>query len=188
MKSGMDRSIRGFNMKKRILLSASFLILIFLSGCFHSEEKGNELIDYYNGWLLIRDTSPSLSSMLALGRTDSYEETKRLLSEEILPVFQESLDYLEEIELEFKEIRELHELHVKTEEIFFDFFQEYESQLEETGLHFQLEWTDEEQAEIDQLAEEFHDKREKLMEKYDVYWITDYDDYGNKLDRMGKHR
>lgn len=178
-------------MKRLFLIGASFFITLLLSGCFHSEEKGDELITYYNGWLEIREDEPGYGSLFSLAREEDPEKAKQILNEAFLPVLQDSVDYLENVELEFKEIQELQELHLRVENYFLDLTIDLEEQLENemlTNSEKPSDEMDDKTNEFEALADKMHTKKDKLMEKYDVYWIIEYDEDGNKLDRLGKDR
>ncbi|MGY0691871.1 hypothetical protein ACW2QC_03650 [Virgibacillus sp. FSP13] len=179
-------------MRKNFYRVIGFITILFLSGCFNYDEEAEELVEYYNGWLKIRGEEPKLGVFIDIGTEEDEEKIKRLLSENVMPVFRESVEYLENAELDHKHIQQLNQLLIDEEKYILEMCQELSDILREgTKAEFDkaLNKSNEHENELlEKKADKVHEKREELMDKYEIYWIIDYDEYGNELELLGRDR
>lgn len=178
-------------LKTSFYMGISVLFVILLSGCFNDDEKAEELIEYYNGWLEIRSGEPQIGTFIQISSERDVERLEKSINENVLPVFKESVAYLEDAALEHKDIQQLNELHIELERNFLEVFLEINDVLKEGSRAEVDQVVNEdfiEQNDLEVKADKFHEEREKLMDKYEVYWIIEYDEYGNELERLGRDR
>lgn len=147
------------------------------------------MIDYYNGWLMIRSEEPGTGVFFDLAWEKNEEKQEQIINENVLPVLQESIEYLENVELKHKKIQQLNALHIEAEQYALEMFQEVSDVMREgskaevnRALNF------EENDELEIMVEKFNEKIEKLRDKYKVYWIIEYDEYGNERELLGRDR
>ena len=179
-----------FRLKKSIYIGIGFLVVAFsLSGCFHYDKEAEELIDYYNEWLMIRIEEPVKGAFTDLAWERNEEKQEQIINETVLPVLQESIEYLENVELKHKKIQQLNALHIEAEQYALEMFQEVSDVMSEGSMaevDSALDFA--ENDELDIMIEKFNENLEELMAKYKVYWIIEYDEYGNERELLGRDR
>lgn len=119
---------------------------------------------------------------------DDLQAIKILYEEDVLPNIDELVNYLEGIELENKELKQLNQLQIEIELSMYDKYEELIEEIDNKNakkmevkiMNFYI--LGEEQ------DNEFDEKREKLMDKCDVKWIKEYDEDGNTIKKMQKKR
>src|SRR5699024_97582 len=121
-----------------------------------------------------KSVSPKIKSFIVLAAEDDIEA---LINESLLPSIYKLMNYLEEIQLEHKEIQELNHLQIEIVKDGYKRFQEIGEVLNSGDgeeLKQVLEKFGEYGEELDNMYEEFYDERGKLMKKYDVHWDDEY--------------
>ncbi|HLR51439.1 MAG TPA: hypothetical protein VK072_01005 [Candidatus Avamphibacillus sp.] len=170
-------------MKKTFYIALGIVMVLLLSGCFNKEGKADELVKYHNSdWATYsakkeKSVSPKIKSFIVLAAEDDREGIEALINESLLPSINELVNYLEEIQLEHKEIQELNHLQIEIVKDGYKRFQEIGEVLNSGDgeeLKQVLEKFGEYGEELDNMYEEFYDERGKLMKKYDVHWDDEY--------------
>jgi len=178
-----------FRLKKSIYIGIGFLVAFSLSGCFNYDKEAEELIEYYNEWLMIRIEEPEKEAFTDLAWERNEGKQEQIINEAVLPVLQESIEYLENVELKHKKIQQLNALHIEAEQYALEMFQEVSDIMSE-GRKAEVDnvLNFEENDELDIMIENFNENLEELMDKYNVYWIIEYDEYGNERELLGRDR
>jgi len=162
-------------------------------GCTNSDEVANELIEYHNNdWLTFKNMhdeklGPIASKFIILTLRDDQKGVEVLINEEFLPPVSELVDYLEGIKLENKEVQALNQLMIEIEKEAYNKFKQTAEVLERGDKKEIEERFDKHDAYKDEQEEnfdKFYKEREKLMKKYDVHWIEEYDEDGERIDKM----
>src|SRR5690625_961852 len=110
-----------------------------------------------------------------------------LIKEEIFTAVSEIEDYLERIKLEHKEVQALNQLMIKVKKDSYNLFQETAKVLERgdkkeiEDKYVELnEYLDEQ----NEIYDNFYKKRDQLVKKYDIDWIKEYEEDGERIDKM----
>jgi len=138
---------------------------------------------------MIRSEEPEKGLFFDLAWEGNEEKQEQIINENVLPVLQESVEYLENVELKHKKIQQLNALHIEAEQFALEMFQEVSDVMSE-GSNAEADGTlnFEENDELEIMVEKFNKKIEELMDKYKVYWIIEYDEYGNERELLGRDR
>gem|GEM_PF-6697900 len=182
-------------MKRFISMIIVLSLMVPLSGCFTSDEVANELIAYHNSdWVTFKKMNDEMLgpfeapfTITAMGK--DVEGIKILIEEEILPVQSVLVDYLEGVNLEHKEVQELNQLMIEIEKKTYKGFEKIATMIEEMDRQELEESFDilmEHEHELHEMLDDFHNEREELMEKYDVQWIEENEEYGERINKMEK--
>lgn len=168
--------------------------MLSLSGCFNKKEKAAELADYLNDYMEVEEAySISTLSMIGfrLDKDDKIDEDqlKDKLTEDILPGLEKRLEYLENVDLEYKSIQELNESMIQHVKNGVDVYENLNETLQK-GTEDEIgEAKDELKSFIsdsDREGEDIFNETEDLIEKYDVLVVTDYDEDGEEYERFDK--
>ncbi len=153
--------------------------MFLLQGCVSKEEAGEELIQYFNVDIRaghgdqITETSNKIIG-LYFNSDDINEEFQLYLSDEFLPVIKKQIEYLESLDYESREVRKLNELDLKLIEFMYERYQGMEEALREGST---IEEVEEEfgssSQEFNVRSNRYFDKRDKLIEKYDLEHYRD---------------
>ena len=177
-------------MLKRVWLFVGLAGILLLSGCFNKSQKGDELIAFYNHWMENWEIDSSTYS--SLNWAEDAEEMLLIIENDILPVLTKSVDYLEQTDLEYRAVNDLNELLLDRESYLLALFQVLADELNpdstESETEIALEKFNENSMPIADKNKEFAESLDTLMDKYHVYWITEYDSNGEELERLGKDR
>jgi len=162
-------------------------------GCTNSDEVADELIEYHNNdWLTYKNMNdemlgPIASEFVILALRDDHKGVELLIKEEFFPAVSEIVDYLEGIELEHKEVQALNQLMIKVKKDSYNLFQETAKVLERgdkkeiEDKYVELnEYLDEQ----NEMYDNFYKKRDQLVKKYDIDWIKEYEEDGERIDKM----
>ncbi|MBT2214705.1 hypothetical protein F3157_09160 [Virgibacillus dakarensis] len=162
-------------MKKKFLIWIGMMLLLIITGCANDEEVARELIDYYNNdWLASQimkkeNIGPKQNELLRL-EDESNERASMLVEEEIIPSMKKVLDYLHNVELEHAEIKELHQINVEAEEFFYKTLKTlpayYRGEISDDKV-------DENSEKLKKKYDAFLERRDELMDKYDIVWDED---------------
>jgi len=175
---------------KRIWLFVGLAGMLLLSGCFNKSQKGDELIAFYNHWMENWEVDSSTYS--SLSRAEDTDEMLLIIRNDILPVLRASVDYLEHADLEYRAVNNLNESLLDRETYLLELFQELtegiSSSNNQTEIKIILKKFNENMDEAADKNKEFAESLDTLMDKYNVYWITEYDSNGEELERLGKDR
>src|SRR5690625_3935001 len=131
---------------------------------------------------MIRIEEPVKGAFTDLAWERNEEKQEQIINETVLPVLQESIEYLENVELKHKKIQQLNALHIEAEQYALEMFQEVSEAEVDSALDFA------ENDELDIMIEKFNENLEELKAKYKVYWIIEYDEYGNERELLGRDR
>ena len=180
--------IRVFNITL-FLIFASLL----LTGCFNNEQITEELIEYHNDeWRKLQEikkenSGPILTEYYTLALNENDQGIEKLLREEFLPLQKEVVEHLEEIYLESKEVEKLNQLQLEAEKFGYEILKEQADIIHGGNLieiDEMYERFNQYQKELEEKYAEVEEKREKLMEKYDVELIKETDEKGNNVMKM----
>src|SRR5699024_3902555 len=178
---------------KKTLCAIGIILIFLMSGCLNKNEVTEELINYHNNdWLKlqeIKDTkiSSKVSKYISYAMEDNEEAVANLLTEEILPSHLEIVDYLEGINLESKEIEKLNQLQIDAEKFGYKIFKEQAETLkkgERSEIDAMFDRFETYDKELQEKYEEVDEKRDELMEKYNVQWVEEYDENGDSVMKM----
>ena len=162
-------------------------------GCTNSDEVADELIEYHNNdWLKFKNMNdeklgPIASEIVTLILRDDHKGVELLIKEEFFPAVSEIVDYLEGIELEHKEVQALNQLMIEVKKDSYNQFQETAKVLEsgdEKKIQERFEKHSEYLDEQNEIYDNFYEKRDQLVKKYDIYWIKEYEEDGERIDKM----
>ncbi|MEN1968764.1 hypothetical protein WMZ97_11915 [Lentibacillus sp. N15] len=162
-------------MKKMFFIWISMILLLIMTGCSNDDEAAKELIDYYNNdWITVQkmkeeNLNPKKDKLIDI-ENDSKNKASTYVKEELMPSMKEILDYLNHIELEHKEVKKLHRLEMEGEEFAYKGFKD--------GIaYYKGELTDDEMNEntkkLEKKYDAFLERRDKLMDKYNIVWVDD---------------
>src|SRR5699024_6495187 len=183
----------GGSIINKIIKTMLFIILIlFQQGCFNNEQVTEELIEYHNnGWRMLENMKEKgktiTSEYIALALEDNNKDIEGLVKKELLPLLKEMVEHLETIQLETKEVKKLNQLEIEAQRFVYDNFKGYANILQNGNageIDAMYEQFDDYNKELERKYAEVEDEREKLMEKYDVELISDYDKDGNRVMKM----
>lgn len=181
-------------MKKTVCVLIGLIFMLCLSGCFNKKEKAAELADYLNGYTEVEDDY-ELGSLhmigLYRGSDNNMDEDKLKdeLTDQVLPGLEKRLEYLESVDLEYKDIQELNTSmtkHIKNGE---DVFKDLNEKLQNGTDEEINDAKDELKSYIsdgDYEGKDIYDEMDDLIDKYDVLVVTDYDDDGEEYQRFDK--
>jgi|SRR5690625_4128887 len=180
-------------MKRYLSIVIGILFIFFTYGCTNSDEVADELIEYHNSdWVTFKKMNDDMLgpfeaefTILAMGK--DVEGTKVLIEEEILPAQSVLVDYLERRNLEHKEVQELNQLMIEIERKTYKGLEKLATMIEEMDRQELEESSDilmEHEYELHKMLDDFHNEREELMGKYDVRWIEEYEEYGERINKM----
>lgn len=178
-----------FLSKTRYQLYKNRIDLKLLTGCLKDSDVTDELIEYHNNyWITYQvmkenNIESEMSAITSFLLKDDLQAIKTLYEEDDID---ELVNYLEGIELENKELKQLNQLQIEIELSMYDKYEELIEEIDNKNakkmevkiMNFYI--LGEEQ------DNEFDEKREKLMDKYDVKWIKEYDEDGNTIKKMQK--
>lgn len=155
---------------KKILLISALLLSFFLSGCF-GDQVQDDLLVYLNEELadishLEQDAITAYESVTGANYTSDQELYDALIND-VIPVYQEFADKLEEIKVETDELREIHEGYIKGVNLQYNAFIKIITALEE----FDRNKIEEANAMLDEarkLMRDFNNSIEKLAKEHKV--------------------
>src|SRR5690625_5958472 len=160
-----------------IIIGITFMFLTY--GCTNSDEVADELIEYHNNdWLKFKNMNdeklgPIASEIVTLIMRQEHKGVEILIKEEFLHAVSEIVDYLEGIELEHKEVQALNQLMIEVKKDSYNQFQETAKVLEsgdEKKIQERFEKHSEYLDEQNEIYDNFYEKRDQLVKKYDIYW------------------
>ncbi len=182
-------------MKKIYCILIGITLMFLISGCMNKDEVAKELIEYHNNdWIKVQKMkdakiSSKITMYTAFAMEDNEEAIANLLNEEILPSHNEILEYLKEIELDSNEIEELNLLQIEAETFGYEIFQEQAKILNDgnkTEINEMFNRFEIYDKALEDKYEIVYEKRKELMEKYNVQWVKEYDDSGDRIMKMRK--
>jgi len=171
-------------MKKNINILIALTMMVILTGCFKDNDVAEELIEYHNDhWLTYHKMKNNKKDNEMLVVTTSLlehdiQEVVTFYKEEILQDISKLIDYLENIELEKKEVQRLNQLQLDAEKAKYNMYDELidsiakeeDEKIEIMVMNFYIK-----DNESDKILDEFYEERDKLMKKYNVQWQKDND-------------
>lgn len=170
--------------QKFIVILITVIAVFLLTGCFNNNKAAEELMEYHNNdWLTYlsikkEKISPLANDMIDFVSEDNDQGIEELTKEGILPAMEELIDYLEDIEIENKQLKQLHQSLIDMEKEHYNSYRNMVEVLDKGN-----------KAEIEEMyntfpqntekyrenADHFAEEREKLMDKYNVEFIEDED-------------
>lgn len=178
--------------QKGYLIIIGIVTLLLLQGCVSKEEAGEELMQYFNVDIRSEEDdkfSKSLSELVSLMIRAEEEEIAAYMNGEFLPATKDLIDYLEGLEYKSRSVRKLNEMDIDIQQSVYDQFSEFADVLE-NGNAKEIEAKNEEMEdfnrELERETEKYFDRRRKLIDKYDLTSMTDYNDDGNKVHTLEK--
>ena len=173
---------------KKIVAVSLFTFCLFLGACSSNDQVADELIDYYNNdWQALQEMKKEelgtkRNDLYSFDKFENPEEGLDFLENEVLPEYETIIDYLKTIELENKEVQELNQLQIEAEEFGYQFMKE------DGKAYYRNEKEDEEIWEnidkLEDLYDEFAERRNELMEKYDIVFEEGTNENGEPIQVM----
>src|SRR5690625_103508 len=180
-------------MKRTFYIIVGTALMLLFSGCFNQDKIADELIKYHNNeWKILQEmkedkVKADTSEYILLAMEGNNKEVGKLLKEKILPSHNEVVEYLEGTKLKNKEIEELNQLQIDAEEFRYKVLQEQAdvfSSGEKVDFEAMFERFERHDKELEEKYKKVDDKREELIEKYDVHWVDVYDEDGEPIRKM----
>ncbi|GGB58044.1 hypothetical protein GCM10011409_39440 [Lentibacillus populi] len=167
-------------------------LVVSLSGCSNSDEVTNELIEYHNDSFLTFKAMKEEEFMSKVGeyikivKKGDDQVSADFLEEEMLPKLNEVLDYLKGVEPDHKEVRELNELLIEAEEAGYKAIKEGTelAGIKEGETNEKMLQIDKYENELQEMYDSFLERRDELMEKYDIHWVEENGEDGKRIKKM----
>ncbi len=176
--------------KRTIHILLGIMIVFLLQGCVSKDEAAEELMKYFNEDIRTKLNDrydEKVTKWFDLEDENVEEKVQLHLKEEILPTAEDLIDYLESLHYESRGVRKLHELDIKINKFAYEAFLDIEEALNEGSTFDEVNSdTESESQKIKDMSEKYYDKRDKLIEKYDLESYRDYEGEGGGEDKLRK--
>lgn len=172
-------------MRKTITLLFVMFGMLLLTACGNDNKTADELVTYYNEeWITIQKTkqekmneaSGKLIDIVATddGSSNQEEAIDALVKKDMIPVLDDILDQLEAIDLEHKDLIKLNDLQIEAEEFAkqhtANIVENYQGALSDSKYEI-------EENELKEKYDDVLDYRDELMERYNVEFDKDKDEF-----------
>lgn len=160
-----------------------FLALLLLQGCVSKEESGKELMQYFNVDIRSEESDVYDEKVREMNRfsVDESAEIAEYIQEELLPASDAHIEKLESLEYETRAIRKLNDMDIKIQQEFYEIFEGIAEDLQNgSSVEEVNEKYAKDDREVQRKIDHYYEKRDKLIDKYDLKSYRDYENADGK--------
>lgn len=158
-------------MRKTLLFLILILLAAFLISCADKEQEAEEIKNYYNEeWIPINNFKEDnigefTTEFIQLDAQEDKSEATQLLETKIIPLIEEVITKLENVEPKNKKIKKMNNLQLETEQLALENFKNiikyYEGEVTESEIAKDTE-------KVDSMYDDIIDYQNKILEKYNL--------------------